>query len=471
MSPSERSAVRSPRNRGLVAIVDDDRAAGEVLVEALQHRGFAPRWFDSGRALLDVLDETSFEVVLTDLRMPEMNGLELASSIAKITRTLPVVVITAFGSIRAAVDAMKRGAYDFLTKPYDLDLVALTLDRAVAHRRMQSELDRLRAERTGADDGILTRSPVMQRVRAMIQRVAEGDSTVLVHGESGTGKELVARAIHRRSARADGPFVAINCAALPEHLLESELFGHARGAFTDARAARNGLFARATGGTLLLDEIGEMPLAMQAKLLRVLEDRKVRPVGSDHEVPIDVRVVAATHRDLEAEVAAGRFREDLYFRIRVIDVLLPPLRARGGDVLLLASEFIRVAAARAGHGDITLSPRAAQLLEAYEWPGNVRELQNSIERAVALCEGTTLEAEDLPERIREANAAPSAFAMEKEAGIVALDEIERRYILHALRTLGGNKRLAAQMLGLDRSTLYRKLEQYGEHDRKSGDRR
>lgn len=452
-------------------IVDDDRSAGEVLVEALEHRAFFPRWVSSAAAALDVLPSGSWDVVLTDLRMPGEGGLELASAMALSSPEIPVVVISAFGSIRSAVEAMKRGAYDFLTKPYDLELVALTLDRAIAHRRMQLELARLRASSVAAEDGLLTASPAMERVRVLLGRVADSDATVLIQGESGTGKELAAQAVHRGGPRAHRPFVAINCAALPEQLLESELFGHARGAFTDARSARQGLFVRAAGGTVFLDEIGEMPLAMQTKLLRVLEERRVRPVGSDHDVPIDVRVVAATHRDLEAEVAAGRFREDLYFRIRVIDVFLPPLRARGGDVLLLAHEFLRRACARSGRDAVVLSPQAAQRLASYDWPGNVRELQNCIERGLAVCAGQTLDVADLPARVREASERTSTFAVDRDAGLVPLEEIERRYILHAVQTLSGNKRLAAQVLGLDRSTLYRKLELYGHHDRKLPERR
>jgi DNA-binding NtrC family response regulator len=448
---------------GTVLVVDDDRAAGDVLVEALRHRKFSPRWVGSApEALAFLASGEPCDVVLTDLRMPGLSGLDLAAAVARDHPGVPVVVITAFGSIRTAVDAIQHGAYDFLTKPYDLELVALTLDRAVEHRRTQQELARLRAEREPADDGILTRSPVMQAVLSTITRVAETDVTVLVHGESGTGKELIARAIHRRSPRASGPFVAINCAALPEQLLESELFGHAKGAFTDARASRPGLFARAHGGTIFLDEIGDMPMSMQSKLLRVLEDRKIRPVGSDAEIPTDVRVVAATNRDLEAEVAAGRFREDLYFRIQVIEIPLPPLRVRSGDILLLAHEFLRRATERAGRPMLAVSPAAAKRLSAYDWPGNVRELQNCIERAFALCDGKTLEEADLPERVRAVDSLRAGFAVDDSSGLVPLEEIERRYILHAMRTLDGNKRVAAQVLGLDRSTLYRKLEIYGE---------
>jgi two-component system response regulator HydG len=304
----------------------------------------------------------------------------------------------------------------------------------------------------------------MRRVLASMTRVGQSDATVLVTGESGTGKELVARALHMIGPRRSGPFVAVNCAAVPEGLFESELFGHAKGAFTDARHARAGLFARAHGGTLFLDEIGDMPLGTQGKLLRALQDGVVRPVGADRENATDVRVVAATHRDLEQEVAQGRFRQDLFFRIQVLEIALPPLRARGNDVLLLAHELLRRASARAGRAMPLIPPSVAGKLLAYEWPGNVRELENCIARMSTLCEGTELREEDLPDRVRRGGEGHVLVAADEPAGVVPLDEIERRYVLHVLRLVDGNKRLAAQLLGLDRSTLYRKLESYGEHE-------
>jgi two-component system response regulator HydG len=466
-SSSSSSATTSAGGvRGAALIVDDDARGRDVLVEALQHRGFRAVAAGSAREAMALLaSDHRFEVVLSDLRMPEVGGLDLTQKLAESHPILPVVVITAFGTIRAAVDATRKGAYDFLTKPYDLDVVALTLDRAIAHYRARAELEELRATHAGRDHGILTRSPAMQRVLSTVARIARQDVSVLVTGESGTGKELIARAIHAESVRSRQRFVAINCAAVPETLLESELFGHARGAFTDANTARAGVFAQAHKGTLFLDEIGDMPLSMQAKLLRALADKSVRPVGSDREVEADVRVVAATHKDLEAEVAAGRFREDLFYRIQVVEIVVPPLRARGGDVLLLATEFARRAAQRAGKPVPALAPSFAEKLQAYDWPGNVRELSNCIERAVALSDETELRELDLPTRVRSSDPA-MAFPTSADDGdgLVPLDTIERRYILHVLRAVKGNKRAAAQILGLDRSTLYRKLERYGEHE-------
>ena len=445
--------------RGRVLVVDDDVSSCEMLEEGLTHAGFEVSWRTSAEECLASLDRgAGCDVVLTDLRMGGASGIDLCRALGARDAALPVVVITAFGSIRTAVDAIRAGAYDFITKPFDLAVVAMALDRAVQHRALRLEVDRLRS--AVLDEGaseLVGQSEPMRRIRDLIARAAGSDATVLVTGESGTGKELAARALHAASPRASGPFVAINCAALPEALLESELFGHVRGAFTDAKSDRPGLFARAERGTLFLDEIGDMPAGMQVKLLRALQERTVRPVGGDREVPFDARIVAATHKDLEAEIAAGRFRRDLFFRIHVIEVALPPLRARGSDVLLLASAFTERMASRAGRGPMRISHGAAERILAYDWPGNVRELENSIERAVALALGDELAAEDLPARVRRPEAASQA---EEPSELVSLEEMERRYILRVVRAVGGNKKLAAQVLGLDRSTLYRKLDRW-----------
>jgi two-component system response regulator HydG len=450
--------------RGRISVVDDDPATCEMLEEALTHRGFSVTSHGAPAQLLRVLDgQAPLDAVLTDLRMGEASGLDLCRTVRERDPALPVIVITAFGSIRMAVEAMRTGAYDFITKPFDLDLVTLILDRAVAHSRLQREVTALRSssENAATFAGMQGESPAMRRVFETIQRIASSDSTVLISGESGTGKELAARALHTQSARRDAPFVAINCAAIPETLLESELFGHAKGAFTDARGERQGLFIKAGAGTLFLDEVGEMPLAMQVKLLRALQDRQVRPVGSDRELPFEARLVAATHRDLEAEVAAGRFRQDLFFRIHVIEVLLPPLRARGSDVLTLANNFVVRRAASAGRPGLRLSRATAERLLAYDWPGNVRELENCIERAVALSHADEIDIQDLPERIRRATQDAPLIAGTAADEMVSLEEMERRYILRVLRAVGGNKKIAAQVLDLDRSTLYRKLDRYG----------
>jgi two-component system response regulator HydG len=301
----------------------------------------------------------------------------------------------------------------------------------------------------------------MKTVYDLLDRIVDSTASVLITGESGTGKEVAARALNERGPRRKGPFVAINCSAMPETLLESELFGHVRGAFTDARSARTGLCVQANGGTLLLDEIGDMPLTLQPKLLRALQERTVRPVGGDEEISFDVRVVATTNRDLRSLVEEGRLREDLYFRINVIHVEMPPLRARGGDALLLAQHFVDLQAARAGKRVTGISPAAAEKLQAYRWPGNVRELQNCIERAIALTRFEELAVDDLPETIRAYKSSHVLVAGDDPSELVALEEVERRYILRVMEAVGGNKTLGSQVLGITRKTLYRKLEQYG----------
>ncbi|HVY62888.1 MAG TPA: sigma-54 dependent transcriptional regulator, partial [Planctomycetota bacterium] len=370
---------------------------------------------------------------------------------------------TAFGTLETAIEAIRAGAYDFVTKPFEVDALALALDRAVQHRALKEEVKRLRraVQETRQFEEIIGSGPAMQALFDLLDRAADADAAVLVTGETGTGKELVARALHRRSRRRAGPFVAVNCAALPEALLESELFGHARGAFTDAKAAREGLFVKANKGTLFLDEIGDMPLGLQPKLLRALQERKVRPVGSDTEVPFEARLVSATHADLETAVAEGRFREDLFFRVNVIHVEVPPLRARGGDVLVLAQRFLEHFATRAEKKVTGISGPAAEKLLAYSWPGNVRELQNCIERAVALTRFEQVMIEDLPEKVREHRPSHVVTAGDDPSEILPMEEVERRYILRVLDAAGGNKTLAARLLGFDRMTLYRKLERYG----------
>src|SRR5690606_2490159 len=303
-------------------------------------------------------------------------------------------------------------------------------------------------------------SPAMRKVNDLIGRVAESDANVLITGESGTGKELVARALHMRSPRSGGPFVAVNCAAVPETLLESELFGHAKGAFTDARQARTGLFVQASGGTLFLDEVGEMPLGMQPKILRSLQERRVRPVGGNTEVPFDARLITATNRDLETEVAERRFREDLYYRINVVRIEVPPLRARGNDILLLAQHFIERAAQRSGKSVVGLVSAAAEKLLSYDWPGNVRELENCIERAVALTRFDQVTVEDLPEKVRNYQSSHIVVASDDPNELLPMQEVERRYIQRVLKSVGGNKTQAAKVLGFDRRTLYRKLDRY-----------
>jgi DNA-binding NtrC family response regulator len=445
---------------GRVLVVEDEREMRAMLEKGLTRRGFTPVALPSADEALARLAGEDFDVVLTDLRMPGMDGLALCERIALNRPDIPVVVVTAFGSLETAVAAIRAGAYDFVTKPIDVDALVLVLERAVQHRALREEVRRLRQELGRRDDGgtVVGESLAMKQAYALIDRVADLDSTVLITGESGTGKEVAARAVHTRGRRKDGPFVALNCAAMPEALLESELFGHAKGAFTDAKAARTGLFVQAHGGTLFLDEVGELPLTLQPKLLRALQERVVRPLGGDTEVPFDARIVAATNRDLELAVAEGRFREDLYYRLNVIGVELPPLRARGNDVLALSQRFIEQFAARTGKRVVGLSPAAAQRLLTYGWPGNVRELQNCLERAVALTSFEELTVDDLPERVRNYSQPKAVPENTDPSELVTLEEVERRYIHRVLEAVGGSRTLAARVLGVDRKTLYRKLE-------------
>jgi len=447
---------------GRILIVDDERSMCETLEASLTPKGFEPRWTTSAADALELLGSTDVDVVLTDLNMRGMNGLELCERIAANRPDVPVVVITAFGSLDTAVAAIRAGAYDFITKPVKIDALVLALERAVQHRSLRAEVRRLRqmVVDTRCFEELLGESAAMRRVHELLNRIVDLDSSVLITGESGTGKEVVARALHRRGRRRQGPLVAINCAAMPEALLESELFGHVRGAFTDARSTRTGLFVDANGGTLFLDEIGELPLTLQPKLLRALEERVVRPLGGTEEVPFDARLIASTNRDLETAVEEGRFREDLYFRLNVIHVAVPPLRARGTDVLLLAQHFLAHYAAQTSKRVTGLAPAAAERLLAYTWPGNVRELRNCIERAVALTQFEQITVEDLPEKIQAYRRSHVLVASDDPAELVSLEEVERRYILRVMEAVGGNKSVAAQVLRIGRKTLYRKLEQY-----------
>lgn len=447
---------------GRVLIVDDDRSMCELLETDLRLRDFECHWTTSPSSALDMLRTLPVDVVLTDLRMPGLSGTQLCERIVANRPDVPVVVMTAFGSMESAIEAMRAGAYDFVTKPIELDILALALQRASGHHALQEKVKLLSEEVEGLKrfDEMLGTSRPMQELFDQLARIADSEASVLITGESGTGKELVARAIHRASRRRDRPFVPVNCAALPDALLESELFGHAKGAFTDARAARKGLFLEAESGTLFMDEIGEFPLTTQAKLLRALEEQKLRPVGGDREQPFDVRVVSATNRDLEAAMDEGRFREDLYFRINVIQIDVPPLRARGTDILLLARHFLTMFATRSRKPVTGISNPAAEKLLSYSWPGNVRELRNVIERAVALTRYEQLAVEDLPEKIRDYRSSRMVIESTDPGELLPLEEVERRYILHVLQAVGDSKSAAARLLGLDRKTLYRKLRLY-----------
>ncbi len=443
-----------------VLIVDDERSMCELLETDLRLRDFDVLWFTSAEEAYQTVLDQPVDTVLTDLKMPGIDGLEFCRRIVANRPDIPVVVMTAFGSLETAVAAIRAGAYDFVTKPVEMDMLALTLERAVGHRGLQEKVKVLSqaAEQSSRFQDLIGASPAMQQLYDQLTRIADTETSILITGESGTGKELVARSLHAKSRRHDKPFVPVNCAALPDTLLESELFGHAKGAFTDARSDRKGLFLQAEGGTLFLDEIGEMPLVMQPKLLRALEESRVRPVGSDQEVPFDVRIITATNRDLETAIEENRFREDLFFRINVIQLDMPPLRSRGTDVLLLAQHFTEQFAQRAAKDVEGLSEAVAERLLNYSWPGNVRELRNVIERAVALTRYNKVAVEDLPEKIREYRSSQVFIGGEDPSELVPVEEVERRYIEHVLRTVDGNKTMAARILGLDRKTLYRKLQ-------------
>lgn len=442
-----------------VLIVDDVQAECRVLCDALRTTDLESQWVLSGQEALDLLGKEPFGVVVADLNMPGMNGVELCRQVTESRPDMPVIVVTAFGSIDGAVDAMKAGAYDFITKPFDVDSVALAVRRAIEHYALKQELTALRTiVQTAQPYGrMLGTSQVMRQVYSLIEAVVDTDAPVLITGESGTGKELVAREIHERGKNSSGPFVAVNCASIPESLLESELFGHVKGAFTDARADRQGLMSSANGGTLLLDEIGDMPIALQPRLLRALQERTVRPIGGTKEFPFDARVIAATNRDLDSAIETGRLRQDLYYRINVIHIQLPPLRARGGDILLLAQNFLMEIAVRNDKSVNGFTTRAAERLLAYDWPGNVRELRNCVERAVALARTEMVDLEDLPEKVRDYKPNHVLVAGNDPSELVPLEEVEKRYILRVVDACSGNKSQAARVLGIGRKTLYRRL--------------
>ena len=447
-----------------ILVVDDDQAHRGMLRTMLRSWGYAVSEAADGDEALNLVRERAFDAVLTDVRMARMDGIHTLKSVLEYNPALPVVLMTAYSSVETAVEALRLGAYDYLVKPLDFEILRHTLRQAIEHSRLSVENRELRRQlsEAAARPGILGRSPAMLAMQETIATVAPTEATVLITGESGTGKELVARALHSGSARADKPMVTVNCAALAENLLESELFGHEKGSFTGADRRREGRFVQANGGTLFLDEIGEIPLPLQAKLLRALQEGEVQRVGSDAPLTVDVRVLAATNRDLREEVARRRFREDLYFRLNVISLEVPPLRDRGEDIPVLAAHFLERFAGRNRKSIRGFSPQAVDSLLRYAWPGNVRELENAVERAVILCNGDLITRRELPAAITEA-ASPeeaSSAAVGALAGL-PLDELERRAIGETLRCTGDNKSEAARQLGITRATLHNKLRKYG----------
>jgi two-component system response regulator HydG len=457
MSPRDAREARAPA-AARVLIVDDERAMAEMLADGLADRGYQATALSSGEEAALRLRDESYDALVTDLRMPGVDGLALLAEARRLSPDLPVIVMTAYGAVDSAVESIRRGASHYLTKPFKLDELCLFLDRLLDERRVRREATSLRAalHDRPPEAGIIGASPAMRRVFEVIERMARSDVPVLLLGETGTGKGLFARILHAHSARASGPFVTVNCAALPEPLLESELFGHVKGAFTGATRDAKGLLVESSGGTLFLDEIGEMSPAVQAKLLDVLERRVVRAVGAPRERPVDLRVVAATHRDLGERVAAGAFREDLRYRLDVVSVELPPLRHRREDIPLLLEHFLREARKRHPSSPAErFAPETLARLLDHRWPGNVRELGYAVERLVLLARGAELGGEDLPPAIAAAKSEGSVFG----GPVMPVRELQRRYAAWALEQLGGHRKRTAERLGIDLKTLAKWLSE------------
>lgn len=441
-----------------ILVVEDDAVARDLLREILSAEGFDVDAVDDGAPAVERAASGRYDLVVSDIRMERVGGMDVLRAFSEKAPGTPVILITAFGDVTGAMEAIGHGAYDYVSKPFNVEELRQTVGRALERRRLSAEA--VATPKTGAAQvaEIEGKSPRMLDVYKLVARVAPTTATVLVVGESGTGKELVARAIHTRSPRAGKAFVPVNCTALSESLLESELFGHARGAFTGAISAKRGLFEMANDGTLFLDEIGDMGPKMQAQLLRVLQDGEVRPVGGTESIRVDVRLVCATNRDLEADVKTGRFREDLYFRINVVTVRMPPLRERAGDIPILVRHFLAKIARRESRSEASVSPETLDVLCRHSWPGNVRELENAIERAVAVAKGNVVLPSDLPVEVYGGSPAQPAEIFEDRP---TLSELEKRYIALILTECGGNKKKAAERLGIDRRTLYRALERAG----------
>jgi two-component system response regulator HydG len=449
------------QNDSNILIVDDEPGMREFLEIMLQKDGYSVDTATDGSEAIDKIEGSLFDLAIVDIQMPVLNGIEVLKKFNEKSPDTTVIMITAYASHETAIEAMKLGAYDYITKPFKIDEIKLVIKKALEKKKLERENTRLRKElETQYGFGnIIGRSPSIVKVFELIKRVSELNVNVLITGESGTGKELVARALHERSGRR-GPFLAINCAAVPENLLESELFGYTKGAFTDARTTRTGFFVEANQGTLFLDEIAEMPLGMQSKILRALQERSVRPLGSTQELPFDARIITATNKNLEQEVAEKRFRDDLYYRVNVVRIDVPPLRARGHDILVLAQHFLERAAARSNKPVTRIGRLVAEQLASYDWPGNVRELENCMERAVALARFDELTTEDLPAKVREFQSTEIAAVGDDPEQLPSMDLVEERYVRRVLAAVGGNKTLAARILGFDRRTLYRKLARY-----------
>jgi DNA-binding NtrC family response regulator len=458
MTPGFKQETTNPAR---ILVVDDDREMSQFLADVLGEEGYRVEMVHDGPSAVERYRADSFDLTITDLMMPRMRGTELVRQLKEIDAHALVLLITAFGSIESAVEAMHAGAFHYVTKPFRTDEILLQVKRALEQRSLQSEVERLRQQvhsRFGFEN-IIGQSARMREIFELVAHVSDLTVNVLIVGESGTGKEMIARAIHQNSARAAKSFIPINCAAIPETLLESELFGYVRGAFTDARKDRRGLFQAASGGLLFLDEISEIPLSLQAKLLRVIEDKEVRPLGTNQSEKVDARLVSACNRDPELLVQEGRFRQDLYYRLNVIRMDLPPLRERADDIPILIEHFMRKFSEQSQRKLDGIEPEALAALTNYHWPGNIRELEHTIERAVLLGKESRIGLQDFPPSLvaRNDNVLPLADALAKS---YTLKDLEKEYIMRVMEIAGGNKTEAAKTLGVDRTTLYRKLEEY-----------
>jgi DNA-binding NtrC family response regulator len=455
-------------NKGSIVVIDDDQEMKSLMTEFLESNGYEVRSFslaadafeEAKRQVAECGTWLGVDLIISDIQMPEMDGIELTQRLKKMAPEIPVILVTAFGSIEAAIEATKQGAQDYIVKPFKLSELGVRVDKAVQLRQLKKENEILRKEvkKNWTYGQMIGKSRAMKSVFEMIDRVAGATANVFIQGESGTGKELVARAIHEQGPRRNGPFVAINCTAIPDTLLESELFGHAKGAFTGAIQRKKGLFEEAHGGTLFLDEIGDLDMNLQAKLLRVLQEKRIKPVGDNEYKDIDVRIVCATHKDLQKAVKEDLFREDLYYRLSVIPLVIPPLRHRREDIPLLANFFLEKFMA-SNHSPVRGFTQGAILkLMNATWDGNVRELENLIERVVVLTNKALIDADDLP--LGEAASSQDFFAS-AEIDLPTLEQLEKRYMKHVLEKVGGKKEKAAQILGINRRTLYRKEREYG----------
>ena len=451
------------KKKNTVLVVDDDPAHRTMLRTLLTGWGYTIAEADDGSTAIEKVHDQAFDLILMDIRMIKVSGLQALTEIKAFNPAIPVIIMTAYSSVETAVEGLKSGAYDYLTKPLDFDELRFAMERAMDHTQLKEE-NRLLRETLGSHfdtRSIIGRSPAMAKLLETVAQVAPSEATILITGESGTGKELIAGAIHFNSPRKDGPFVKINCAAITETLLESELFGHEKGAFTGAYRKKEGRFRQAHGGSLFLDEISEMSLAMQVKLLRVLQEREITRVGGEEVIKVDVRIIAATNKHLLEEIEAGRFREDLYYRLNVVTLNVPPLRERREDIPLLAQHFLELFSEQNRKQIKGFTPQAMDRLLKYDWPGNVRELMNGVERAVVLSRSEYLDEEDLPMILKDASLPGEILAKDAVLGDMPLDEVEKATVLKMLELTGGNKSEAARRLGITRRTLHKKLKIYG----------